>query len=115
MKQRGIILSLLLMVSVASAESIQTVRELSSTAIMAVQEYFHISGRVVNKVEIQGMSRLNGNALDYLVELGAHAQSASGQRMINYHCGVFLKKIRGEWHNQHTECGPLDHYTGYRN
>ena len=108
MKLTTLLLSFFLSENVLSAQVTGLPKGISNLVESAIQDYFKVSGRKLERIEIEGYSHYNSSVLDYLVEAGVIAQSANSDRIINYRCGVFLKKVSSKWMTQYTQCEPLD-------
>lgn len=108
MKRLAIILSFLLSADLSSAQSVALMKQLGAHAQVAVVQFFVPSGRTIEKMAIQGYSRLNSLNNYYLVDVSVLAQSPYTTKIVEYHCGVFLKKVSAKWQTQHTECEALN-------
>lgn len=108
MKQLSFILALFLVSDFSAAQSSAVVREISAQAQVAVIQFFVPSGRRIEKMVVESYSRMNSSNSDFLVELNVVAQSPRGPRTMEYHCGVFIKKVNAKWQARHTECEALN-------
>lgn len=90
-----------------SAWSQENLRSLVVTAEGAIYNFFHPSGRRVEKIRLEGYRKISTASANYLVEADVRAQSAITKLVIDYRCGVFLRKNARDWEERYTDCEPL--------
>lgn len=81
--------------------------QLSMEARSSIYQFFKLSDRDVQSIEVEYIKSFSESFVDYLVEANVVAQSPFAQDLIDYRCGVFIKKIGSKWFSQQTVCEAL--------
>jgi hypothetical protein len=114
MKKASVFIALLVSFYTVSFASGNYAPALSDLADHAITQYFADSNTALESVKVDTVNRTKTSSHEYLVEGIAQAQAPHAEegQMADYHCGVFIKRVSGEWLVEQTDCEvlpPWDH------